>query len=146
MNSQTQNFNQFQQHRQRLGRARLEIVPLIDIMFLLVAFFMIVSISMVVQKGIFVDLSPAETGEDSDQQDTLTVSVDSNGALYLNKDEIDRDALLTALNDAANEDRDRSVILNADEMARHRAVITALDTIRKSGLHNIVFSVEPESE
>lgn len=59
-------------------RARVEIIPLIDVMFLLVAFFMGVSISMVMQKRSFVDLSPAETADTSmEEKDTFVLSVEA---------------------------------------------------------------------
>ncbi len=130
--------------RRMARRARVEIVPLIDVMFLLVAFFMVVSISMVLQKGIVVDLAPAESADASLADDTLiVVSVDAAGGLFLNKDAIDAEALGRLLLEKAQENKDTAVVLNADKNARHKDVVTALDIIRKSTLHNVTFSVEP---
>ena len=126
-------------------RARVEIIPLIDVMFLLVAFFMVVSISMVMQKGIFVDLSPAHTSDSSvEQEDSLVVSIDAVGRFFLNKTEISSDSLKDFLEETALNDRDTPVIINADKQARHENVIEALDLVRGSGLHNVIFSVEPK--
>ena len=126
-------------------RARVEIIPLIDVMFLLVAFFMVITISMVMQKGIFVDLSPAETGDSSmNEQDTLVVSVDADGTFFLNKEEISTELLAQRLADAAKQDVDIPVVINADRQARHESVVEALDLVRRSELHNVIFSVEPK--
>lgn len=130
--------------RRMARRARVEIVPLIDVMFLLVAFFMVVSISMVLQKGIVVDLAPAESADASLADDTLVVvSVDAAGGLFLNKDPIDAEALGMLLHEKAQENKETAVVLNADKNARHKDVVAALDIIRKSTLHNVTFSVEP---
>lgn len=125
--------------------ARVEIVPLIDVMFLLVAFLMVVTISMVRQKGIFVDLSPAETSDSSlTEENALILSVDESGTFFLNKKEIDTDALRKFFAAKAKESSDTPVVINADKNARHESVIEALDLVRSAGLHNAIFSVEPK--
>lgn len=133
-------------HRGRsLRRARVEILPLIDVMFLLVAFFMVISISMVMQKGIFVDLSPAKTADSSmEDNDSLVVSVNPDGTFFLNKEEISQERLSTALKEIALANKERAIVINADRQARHENVIEALDIIRETGLHNVIFSVEPK--
>lgn len=126
-------------------KARVEIIPLIDVMFLLVAFFMVVSMSMVMQKGIFVDLSPAETADSSMKEDnSLIVSVDEEGIFYLNKEVIELVSLKEFLMKKARFNKDTDVVINADKKARHEMVVQALDVVRKSGLHNVIFSVEPK--
>lgn len=129
----------------RPRRARVEIIPLIDVMFLLVAFFMVVTISMVMQKGIFVDLSPAETADSSlEEQDSLVITVDAEGAFFLDKEAISLEELGAKLLESAALDKDTPVVINADKGARHEQVIEALDLVRRSELHNVIFSVEPK--
>ncbi len=131
--------------KRSFGRARVEIIPLIDVMFLLVAFFMVVSMSLVMQKGIFVDLAPAHTADSSmEDQDTLVISVDSAGAYFLNKDKISLEALSEFLLEKSAKAPETSVIINADKEARHKNVVKALDLVRKSNLHKVIFSVEPQ--
>lgn len=126
-------------------RARVEIIPLIDVMFLLVAFFMVVSISMVLQKGIMVDLAPAESADSSlTDEKLIVVSVGPDGGLFLNKESVERGSLAEVLHQKALDDKDTGVVLNADKNARHEDVVGALDIIRKSSLHNVIFSVEPK--
>lgn len=135
----------FRSKCQQQRRARVEIIPLIDVMFLLVAFLMVTSISMVVQKGIFVDLASARSSSDHNRDsEVLVISVNQSGELFLNRKTIDEKELLQELEAAVALDKNRSVIINADRDARHGAVISALDLVRQSGLHNIVFSTEPD--
>ena len=145
MNPYLRHFQNPVQHGRLVRRARVEIIPLIDVMFLLVAFFMVVSISMVAQKGIFVDLAPAITGDSSLEGDdeALVISVDAGGAFYLNKELIIEGELSSILSERAQKTPDIAVILNADKQAAHAKVIAALDLVRQSGLHNVIFAVEP---
>lgn len=141
------NRPQFLRSFERTSRARVEIIPLIDVMFLLVAFFMVISISMVMQQGIFVDLAPAQSGKtDYEKNDSLVVSIKADGSLYLNKSKLDLIELKNALSKAAAQTTETLIIINADGAASHQSVIAAMDTIRQSGLHNIVFAVEPTDE
>ncbi len=126
-------------------RARVELLPLIDVMFLLVAFFMAISISMVMQKGIFVDLSPAKTADSSlSEEYALVISLDAQGEFFLNKEKLSIAELEETLVHNGEKDKDRPVIINADKAVRHERVIQALDLVRNSGLHNVIFSVEPK--
>jgi len=131
--------------KRNFGRARVEIIPLIDVMFLLVAFFMVVSMSLVMQKGIFVDLAPAHTADSSmEEQDTLVISVDDTGEFFLNKDKITLKDLSVFLLKKAKIDPETSIVIKADRQARHEDVVKALDLVRKSKLHKVIFSVEPK--
>ena len=144
MNPYLRHFQNPAQQGRSVRRARVEIIPLVDVMFLLVAFFMVVSISMVAQKGIFVDLAPAITGDSSIESDeALVISVDADGSFYLNKEQIVEGELAAVLSKKAQDTPHIAVIINADKQAAHAGVIAALDLVRQSGLHNVVFAVEP---
>ncbi len=62
-------------------KARIEIIPLIDIMFFLLASFMMVSLSQVHMKGIKVTLPVGQKGETQSKRDYISVSVDQNAAI-----------------------------------------------------------------
>src|SRR5438034_9701072 len=69
-------------------KARIEIIPLIDIMFFLLASFMMVSLSQVHMKGIKVNLPRGSSGETQSKREYISVSVDKNGAYFFGKDEV----------------------------------------------------------
>src|SRR5438046_8798732 len=74
-------------------KARIEIIPLIDIMFFLLASFMMVSLSQVHMKGIKVNLPTGASGETQSKRDYISVSVDSQGNPYFDKKPVSYDEL-----------------------------------------------------
>jgi len=69
-------------------KARIEIIPLIDIMFFLLASFMMVSLSQVHMKGIKVNLPSGQSGETQTKREYVSVSVDKDGHYFFDKDEV----------------------------------------------------------
>ena len=124
------------------SHSKINLLPLIDVMFLLISFFLVTSIHMVLQQGIQVDLSPAETAEALKKLDRSTLSIDADGAFYLNKDLLSSTALSTVLRTLAEKNKEHIITIEADKQSHHGALIEALDRIRQAGLHNVVFSVE----
>src|SRR5258708_36466134 len=85
------------------AEARIEIIPLIDIMFFLLAAFMLVSLSMVNLKGIKVNLPASSTATTDTKKDFVDISVDKSGAAFLDKKPVGNNELirnLTALKQA----------------------------------------------
>ena len=78
-------------------RARIEIIPLIDIIFFLLATFVVVSMSMVKNDGVTVDLPQASTATKQDSQNTITLTVKENGDIYFNKNVVSIEQLSIAL-------------------------------------------------
>src|SRR5207247_7394998 len=78
-------------------KARIEIIPLIDIMFFLLASFMMVSLSQVHMKGVKVNLPSGVSGETQTKREYLSVSVDKDGHYFFDKDEVGDEELLNRL-------------------------------------------------
>ncbi len=122
-------------HQRR--RARIEIIPLIDIMFFLLATFVIVSLSMVKNEGINVRLPTAETGSPQERDHIVTVSITEAGTLYLDKEAIVLDALRDRLRSLQSVDPDLSVFLNGDEEADFGVVMKVFDELRQLGINRV---------
>jgi biopolymer transport protein ExbD len=127
-------------------RARIEIIPLIDIMFFLLATFVMVSLSMVKNQGIPVSLPGAATGSAQDRKDAATVSVSATGQLYLDKDEVTLDALVARLTQIRSANAELRVFINGDEDARLGLAIEVLDAARKIGITKVAFETRPKSK
>ena len=124
--------------------ARIEIIPLIDIMFFLLATFVMVSLSMVKNKGIPVILPAASTSAAQEHKDHVTVSIAETGQLYLDKRELTLEQLtaeLRALHAANDELR---VFIHGDENARLGLAIAVLDETRKLGITKVAFETRPK--
>jgi biopolymer transport protein ExbD len=122
----------------------IDIIPLIDVMFLLLCFFIFMTLAMVVQEGVNVSLARAESSTSVQQKEPIVVSIDEQGTLFLNKEETTEDRIIAQLKKRAGEDSDRPVFINADQEARHKRVMLALDSVRQAGLKNVTFTVEPQ--
>ena len=124
-------------------RARIEIVPLIDIMFFLLATFVMVSLSMVKSRGIAVVLPQASTGQPQEQSDHVSVSVTENGQLYLDKRELSQTELVETLARLKAQNPELRVHINGDQNARLGLAISVLDEVRKLGISKISFETRP---
>jgi biopolymer transport protein ExbD len=122
-------------------RARIEIIPLIDIMFFLLASFMMVSLSQTHMKGIRVNLpSPVSVPQPPDPS-MVTIQVLSGNATYINREYVPDDQVLPTLFSLHQKDPNVKVSLSADKLALHGDVITALDRVRSTGITKIGYQV-----
>jgi biopolymer transport protein ExbD len=125
-------------------RARIEIVPLIDIIFFLLATFVLVSLSMVKHKGIPVVLPSAATCVQQEQKDHVVISISDAGQLYLDKNELQPDELYKTMRSLQEKDSGLRVLINGDENARLGLAIQVLDEIRKIGITKVAFETTPK--
>ncbi len=117
-------------------RARIEIVPLIDIVFFLLATFVMVSMSMVKNQGIPVNLPVAATSAASDKKEIVTLTVTGGNELYFNKELMSIEQLPARLQ-ALRASSDPSILINGDENALLGGAVAVLDEVRKSGIRKV---------
>jgi biopolymer transport protein ExbD len=121
--------------------ARIEIIPLIDIIFFLLATFIMVSLSMSKNQGVNVALPGASTaqslGDQSEMEKAVTLSVNDKGELFFNKDKILPTQLPMRLQTYKMSSKDPKVIINSDGAADFKYVVTVLDEVRKTGIAKV---------
>jgi len=127
-------------------RARIEIIPLIDIMFFLLASFMLVSLNLATAKSVKVNLPIAQTGDPENKPNTAAISVDTTGAVFLDKHPIGRNELSAELRRRRTLQPTLRVVISGDTDSRHGAMITVLDSVRSAGIQNVAFSTRPADE
>lgn len=131
----------------RAGRkARIEIIPLIDIIFFLLATFVMVSLSMVKNKGIPVNLPVATTGATQDHQEHAVITLTKDGELYFNKEPLKLEQLPARLRRLQAEQADPKVFINGDDKAYFGQAVTVLDEIRRLGIAKVAIETKPKSE
>jgi biopolymer transport protein ExbD len=126
--------------------ARIEIIPLIDIMFFLLAAFMLVSLSMVNLKSVKVNLPTATTATPDTRKDFVNLSIDRSGAIFFDQQPIGANELVQRLSSwKATNDAVR-VFISGDQDARHGDVVRVLDLVRSTGIEKVGFEIrEPTS-
>lgn len=131
--------------RTRKEEPELNLIPLIDIVFMLLIFF-IVTTTFNRDTEISVNL-PQANSEPLDTQDdkVVEVSIDAPGHFYINQQEVvnpEIENLKRALQKAAGALKDPALIISADAKTPHQAVITAMDAARQLGFVHITFAAQ----
>jgi biopolymer transport protein ExbD len=124
-------------------KARIEIIPLIDIIFFLLATFVMVSLSMVKNKGIPVNLPVAATGTPQERKDFTSITVTENGEFLFNKEKIDRSQLSEKLSQLKASNPDSKVFINGDAKAAFENIVSVLDEARKLGITKVAIETKP---
>lgn len=115
-------------------RARIEIIPLIDIIFFLLATFVMVSLSMVKNQGISVNLPTTATSSAEDAKPVITISVNDKEEIYLDKKLVSFEQMSGKLQELKATDSDLKVLINGDEKASFGTAIGILDEVRRLGI------------
>jgi biopolymer transport protein ExbD len=123
------------------NEARIEIIPLIDIMFFLLAAFMLVSLSMVNLKGVKVNLPTATTATADSARNLARVTVDASGLIYLDDQPVGNHELALSLSARQQDRPELRVLVSGDRDARHGEVIRALDLVRAAGIQQVAFEI-----
>ena len=126
-------------------KARIEIIPLIDIMFFLLASFMMVSLSQVHMKGIKVNLPSGSSGETQSKREYVSVSVDKDGHYFFDKEEITDTDLMVRLQKVHQSSPEAKVFLRGDRDTAHLNVSHLLDMLRSAGYYKISFEIKSEA-
>jgi biopolymer transport protein ExbD len=123
-------------------RARIEIIPLIDVIFFLLATFMMVSLSMVKNSGIKVNLPAAATSAPQEHNDRTTISVTKDGDLFFNKEQMQLNQLPARLQQFKAEQSDPKVFINGDEKTFFGAAVEVLDDLRQAGITKVAIDTK----
>lgn len=125
--------------------ARIEIIPLIDIMFFLLASFMLVSLSMAHIRRIPVELPDAATGQPERRSPPVTVAIDVGGVAYVGTDPVGMAELAARVRERHSAESDAAiaepvrVMVAADGRAAHADVLRVIDALRADGIVEIGF-------
>jgi biopolymer transport protein ExbD len=125
--------------------ARIEIIPLIDIMFFLLASFMMVSLSQVSMKGWKVTLPEGSSGKVQNKKDYISLSVDKEGTYYFDKQIIKLEEILPRLQLIYKTNPEAKIFIRGDQEAVHGNVTRMLDQIRASGFTKLSFEIKSKA-
>ena len=124
-------------------KARIEIVPLIDVVFFLLATFVMVSLSMTKNQGVQVQLPAASTAEKIDDRDkAVSLTVKQNGEIFFNKDKVAMAQVPFKLQTYKAASKDPRVVVSGEANADFRYVVAVLDEVRKAGIVKVALSTE----
>ncbi|MEO8615320.1 MAG: biopolymer transporter ExbD [Luteolibacter sp.] len=118
--------------------ARIEIIPLIDIMFFLLASFMLVSLSMTQLHRVPLALPAASTGIADSKTPPFQIAIDASGLATWDKKIVTLSEITTRLRAEATPQESR-VLISADENSRHKHVLAVVNAVRAAGIEKVSF-------
>ncbi|MFO1459870.1 MAG: biopolymer transporter ExbD [Verrucomicrobiota bacterium] len=128
----------------RRRRARIEIIPLIDVMFFLLASFMMVSLSLQKSQTPKMDLAVASTARPDFSPDLFNIAVERNGTVSVGKTNVTLPRLdeMLAAAGRASAGTNTPIFITGDRDATHGSINRVLDRVRRAGFLRVSFTVE----
>jgi biopolymer transport protein ExbD len=131
----------FRRPRTRRDVALINLTPLIDVVFLLLIFFMVAT-SFSLTRGIKVDLPTTTTPQEKIEQN-IVISVTKEGKIYLDKTQISKTELVKTLKRQIGK-KNSLVVINADKDTRHGMVVEVMDLAKQGGAGKLGILTTPE--
>ena len=122
--------------------ARFDLTPLIDVVFLLLIFFMLTTSFVNLENRVKVNL-PSGDFAAAESSENVIVTITENNTIYLNGKLIDPLKLTESVAAKIQEDPERTVVLEADKNVLHGKVIRVMDLLKKGGAERIAIATQP---
>lgn len=129
-----------------IEEVQVQIIPLIDVIFCILTFFLLAALQFTRQQAINVDLpkaSPSTVSGISSQSGSLIVSIDAVGNTYIEKQPVKKEDLRQSLKQYLQENPSAIVVLNASRTATYNDVIETLDLLRQVGGDRVSLGIIP---
>ena len=126
-------------------KVRIEMLPLIDIVFLLLVFFIYAMLSMAVHRSLPVELPTSSTAA-IDKSEQLSVTVRADGDVFINKERVPLEDLDRILVERAAGSTDAGVLLFGDRDVSYQRLFMVLDRIQKAGISKVSLQAEMEPQ
>jgi biopolymer transport protein ExbD len=132
--------------RQRpIKKARIEIIPMIDVIFFLLVFFMVESLAMTKINSLPVSLPKTSSNPEAIKQDVI-LTIKNNGTIYLNKTAVTLDTVGSQLAYEMHDNPQDVVVVNADQSVNYGLVVQLMDKARQIGVRKFALATEGEGK
>ncbi|MFK7955492.1 MAG: ExbD/TolR family protein [Lysobacterales bacterium] len=134
-------------HKKEKEEPEINLAPLIDVVFLLLIFFMVTT-TFERQARLKIELPQASEEAVTLEQDRLEIAISKDGRYFINNNEVinrGSSTLKDAISRIAGEDLDQPVTIRADATTPYQAVVTAMDAVNQLGFVNLSIATTPES-
>ena len=116
----------------------LNLTPMIDVIFLLLIFFMVATTFQDPEREMDVDLPEATSGSPlTEEQEDLIINILRDGSIVLFEKPTTKDDLVRILNERAQQDPDTPVTIRGDRLVKHEAVVSVMDACGMAGLRQL---------
>ena len=122
-------------------KGKIEIIPMIDVMFFLLATFILASIAMQKYQGVAVNLNKGNAENVSEQQQSITISITHDNLVYINKKQVLLSEIENNLQQLIN-DKNNNILIASDENSKQGVVMQAMLEAKKAGAKKFSFIVK----
>jgi len=127
------------------SKVRIEMLPLIDVVFLLLVVFIYTMLSMAVHNGLPVSLPQSSTAQ-PEKELTLAITIKENHEVFIDKTLVQLENLTDILTAKAEQGRDNGVLVFADNTVSYQTLFAVLDKIKEAGLSEISLQAEARNQ
>lgn len=129
--------------RKRRDGVAMDITPMVDMVFLLLTFFML-STTFIVSPGIRINLPRASVDAVRTESHDIHVKIDQQGTLFLEGEPVSPQGLEEQVRAAGARSPDMMVVIEADEITQHKYVVEVMDRVKSAGLHRMAIATRPK--
>lgn len=135
-------------HFKQIEPIPLQLAPMIDILFLLLIFFIITWNLGRRETEVAISVPAADQGKESKQRPVgeIVVNVHKDGDVVVEGEKLTQDQLLARLQSIAQVYKDQAVILRGDEKTEYQKIMDVLNTCQKAGIWNVSFATRPPED
>ncbi len=125
---------------------KVDLTPMIDVVFLLLIFFMI-STTFIERPGLSINLPASSSEQIKQSKKEVQVYLSENGDIYLHREKVSREELLQHLMDFDRMTTEKmTFLLMADKAALHGNVVQLMDVAKKAGFGNLAIATDKKKE
>jgi biopolymer transport protein ExbD len=126
-------------------KARIEMLPLIDVVFLLLVFFIYAMLSMVVHRGLRVELPGAATAE-VDRYEYVGITITRDNALFVGEEPVELSSLVDAVRKRMGTPENLPVFISGDRRSELGMAVKVLDLLKSSGIREVSIECDEETQ
>ena len=123
------------------NKPKLMIIPMIDIIFFLLVFFMMSMLSMVVQKSVPINLPSSQTAK-VDIQKKVPITVTADGSIYVEQTKTTIDGMIKYLQIEQGKGTEMTVVLRGDKAVQYGTFVQVLDTLKQMNITKIAIATD----
>ncbi len=127
----------------REEKARIEIIPMIDIMMFLLVFFMLATLKMIQGAGIKLDLPQSSTAEQLQQTVKVSIGVTKTDEIYLDAKPVTPTELTAHLQGLVHDSKKVDVAIAGDEGTSYKNIVKVMDLVRAAGISSVALATNP---
>jgi biopolymer transport protein ExbD len=131
--------------RRQMKRARIEMIPLIDVVFLLLVAFIFFAMSMTINRGIPVNL-PVSSAAQVEDKDISEITIKKDGTVFFDREEMDALTLHSRLALLHRVSPETRIIVSGDREASYESIMSVIDAVKKAGISGLSLKTESSNQ